>query len=738
MASETRVIPVSCTHDCGGRCLLKAHVEGGRITKLEPDDCEEPQLRACARGYASRQRLYAPDRIKYPMKRIGARGEGKFERISWGQALDTVADELKRVKKTYGPTGIFCIPGSGSAGLLHQRGVVERLLNMFGGCITRWGPVSATGSSYSAQVTYGTITTGHSRDDLINSRLIIMWGWNPANTIQSTNTTWYLAKAKEAGAKIVAVDPRLTETAAVFANEWIPIRPGTDAAMLIAMAYVMIKESLQNQVFLNTYTIGFDKYKDYLVGTEDGIPKSPAWANSITGVPAATIEALARKYATIKPAALVAGYAPGRTAYGEQYHRAASVLAAMTGNIGIHGGYPAGHPHAPVGQKPSALYGGGGYGFSKGQNPLEQDAPPVNTLNTSLHRPYRVHSTKCWDALLKGRTGGYPGDFKLVYIFCINVLNQYLNTNKGVEALKKPEFIVVHEQFMTATARFADILLPANTHLERNDIMAAWSAGGPYYVYSNKVIDSLYESKSDFEIAAELAPRLGISNYSDKTEDEWLRGIFEAVAMPGHIDIADYEEFKRKGVYKTRLAEPAIAFREQILDPKNHPFPTPSGKIEIYSQQLADLNDPEIPPIPKYIEAWESRGDPLAKQYPLQLITIHVKNRAHSTFGNTPWLMELEPQVVWLNSSDAQARGIKDGDEVRVFNDRGETAIPTRVTERILPGVVSIGEGGWYAPDKKGTDRGGCPNVLTKDEHSPGGAFASNTCLVQVTRYTER
>ncbi|MFC1861781.1 molybdopterin dinucleotide binding domain-containing protein, partial [Chloroflexota bacterium] len=163
-----------------------------------------------------------------------------------------------------------------------------------------------------------------------------------------------------------------------------------------------------------------------------------------------------------------------------------------------------------------------------------------------------------------------------------------------------------------------------------------------------------------------------------------------------------------------------------------------SGKIEIYSQQLADLNDPEIPPIPKYIEAWESRGDPLAKQYPLQLITIHVKNRAHSTFGNTPWLMELEPQVVWLNSSDAQARGIKDGDEVRVFNDRGETAIPTRVTERILPGVVSIGEGGWYAPDKKGTDRGGCPNVLTKDEHSPGGAFASNTCLVQVTRYTER
>jgi len=319
-----------------------------------------------------------------------------------------------------------------------------------------------------------------------------------------------------------------------------------------------------------------------------------------------------------------------------------------------------------------------------------------------------------------------------MYIICSNTLNQYLNINKGVQALNKLEFIIVHEQFMTPTARFADILLPANTHWERNDMARPWLSG-PYYIYMNKVINTMYESKSDFEIFCELAPRVGIFNFSDKTEDEWLREIFKADTDMSH-DVTDYDSFKRDGVYKIKVTEPQFCLKEQIEDPENNPFPTPSGKIEIYSQRLAEFNNPKLPPVPQYIETWESVNDPLAKKYPLQLITIHFKTRAHSNFDNIPWLKQLEAQTVWINSIDAQARGIGDGGEVSVFNDRGEVVLPAKVTERIMPGVVAIGEGAWYRPDQTGADKGGCPNILTKDEYSPGGGWPTNTSLVEVRK----
>jgi anaerobic dimethyl sulfoxide reductase subunit A len=707
---ELTLVSSSCPHDCGGRCVLKLHIKDGVILRIESDAGEEPQLKACLRGLAYRQRVYASDRLKSPMKRAGARGEGKFERVSWDTALDIVANELKRVKKTYGSSSILYIGYSGNTGVqLHGPNAVARLLNMFGGFTSHWGSASCEGARFACNVTYGTIQTGHTRDDLLNSRLIIMWGYNPAATIQSNNTNLYLAKAKEAGAKIISVDPMFTDSAAALASQWIPIRPGTDTAMLIAMAYVIIKEGLQDKEFLDTYTIGFDQFKEYVIGMNDKVPKTPAWAEAITEVPAATIRSLAREYA-IRPSALITGWAPGRTAYGEQFHRAAQTLAIMTGNVGIHGGNPAGHgrlpPYFPFGLLPV------------GNNPVKS----------------RVHISKLWDAILQGRAGDYP-DIKMLYVTNANPLNQFPNLNKGIDALRKLEFIVVHEQFMTATAKFADILLPVNTQFERTDISRDWLGGseGPTYIYLHKAIDSLYESKSDIEICSELAARLGISNYNNKTEDEWLKE-FARQYVELSKDIPDYGKFKKEGVIKIKLPEPLVAFKEQIEDPKNHPFPTPSGKIEIYSQQLADMNNSKVPPIPKYMETWESRSDPLAESYPLQLITPHSRRRAHSIFDNIPLLKEVEPQAVWINSNDAQARGISDGDMVKVFNNRGEMIIPVKVTERIIPGVVSIDEGAWYNPDERGVDKGGCPNVLSKDEHSPGGAFCSNTCLVQVQK----
>jgi anaerobic dimethyl sulfoxide reductase subunit A len=659
------------------------------------------------------------------MKRAGVRGEGKFERISWDEALDTIARQLIRVKKTYGPSAILGIGVSGSPGMLHGSPTLWRFLNMFGGCIMTWGEASAQGAIFGSRSVYGTLSTGHTRDDLVNSRLIIMWGWNPANTIYSTNTSFYLVKAREAGAKIICVDPRFTDSAAIFGDQWIPIRPGTDAAMMIAMAYVMLRENLHDQKFLDTYTIGFDKFKDYVMGKEDGLPKTPSWAEPITTVPAITIANLAREYATSKPAALIPGFAPGRTAYGEQYHRAAATLAAMTGNVGVHGGGAAGFERGPVGIQVGPT-------IPRGKNPIETGVPSLRgSLDTSLRNRTRIHNCRLWDAILEGRASGYPSTPKLMYIVASNVLNQFPNTNKGVQALNKLEFIIVHEQFMTPTAKFADVLLPVNTNWERNDIARPWLSG-PYYIYMNKVIDTMYESRSDFDIFRELGARLGL-DYSDKTEEEWLEEIYK-MSSDMSRDVPNYDSFKRDGVHKFKFTKPLLCFKEQVEDPQNNPFPTPTGKIEIYSQRLAELNNPGLPTIPKYIETWESVNDPLAKKYPLQLITIHFKTRAHSNFDNILWLKQLESQTVWINSVDAQARGISNGDEVRVFNDRGEMVLPAEVTERILPGVVAIGEGAWYAPDKTGADRGGCPNVLIKDEYSPGGAWPLNTCLVEVRK----
>ena len=721
--SSEKVVPTTCASHCGGTCVFKVHVKEGVITRIETDDTEEPQMRACWRGRAYRQRVYAPDRLKFPLKRVGARGEGKFERITWDEALDTVAKELIRVRDTYGPASILYTFSAGDITQINNYRQVHKVLSRLGGYTRAWGAYSHHGSVASAQVTYATWRTGNARDDLLNSRLIILWGWNPTNTVCGTNTSWYLAQAREAGTKIVAIDPRYTDTVAVLTDQWIPIIPGTDAAMLIAMAYTIIKENRQDQAFLDKYTVGFDRFKDYVLGNEDGEAKTPAWAERITGVPAATIENLAREYATTKPAALLGGIAPGRTAYGEQYHRAGSTLAAMTGNVGIHGGDAAGRAWESGSWYPYKMPYGLTYRPEDGSNPLYE----VKTDGRfQLYIPLGVHYMELPDFILKGKAGGYPADIKLLFVVNMDYVNQISNINRIVQALNKLEFIVAQEQFMTPTAKFADIVLPTTTFLERNDI--DFGVGTPFYGFVNKAIEPVGESKPHLEIARELAARLGITDFGDETDDELLRKEVAGTEIP------DYDEFKKKGIYKIKLDEPYVAFQKQIEDPVNNPFGTPSGKIELYSQEWADKNDPKLPPVAKYIETWESRNDPLAKKYPLQLITTHFKRRTLSQFETLPWLRELQPQAMLINTADARVRGISNGGKVRVFNDRGALIIQAEVTERIMPGVVDIPHGAWYDPDKNGVDRGGNPNVLISDQYSPGGAFPYNTCLVEVQK----
>ncbi|MDP6100138.1 MAG: molybdopterin-dependent oxidoreductase [Dehalococcoidia bacterium] len=719
--AEEKVIGTTCASHCGGTCVLQVHVKDGVITRIDTDSGPEPQLRACLRGRAYRQRVYAPDRLLYPLKRVGERGEAKFERISWDEALETVAGEVTRVRDIYGPASMLVINMGGDLSYVHNGRAIQRVMGLAGGFTMPWGLTSFGGGMYASRATYGSFATANNRDDLLNSKFIILWGWDPATTICGTNTAWYLVQAKEKGARVISIDPKFTDTASACAHQWIPIRPGTDAAMALAMAYVIITENLQDQKFLDTYASGFDQFKDSVLGTNDGTPKNPQWAEAITGVPADTIVALAREYANNKPAALMAGIAPGRTAYGEQYHRAASILAAMTGNVGIHGGDAAGRAWESI---------IGGYPLKmrspiKVPNPVDDVPEPPRGSPTS-YKASRVHYNEIPDFILKGKAGGFHADCKLALVVNCNYLNQFPNTNKIAKALKALDFLVVMEQFMTPTAKFADIILPTTTFLERNDIDQG--VGGAYYGFVNKCIEPCGETRSHLDIGRGLAEKLGITSYGDQNEEEYLR---EAVSRS---EVPDFEQFRKEVIYRLPLDEPYVAFQQQIEDPDNIAFKTPSGKIEIYSQHWAELAQPDIPPLPQYFEGWETPNDPLAQNYPLMLITTHFRRRALSQFENLPWIRETQRQVVMLNSVDAQARGIAEGDMVRVFNDRGVMELPVRVTERIVPGVVDVPHGAWYDPDKEGVDRGGCANVLTKDAYSPGGSFPYNTGLVQVEK----
>ncbi|MBK6406090.1 MAG: molybdopterin-dependent oxidoreductase [Holophagales bacterium] len=257
------MVRVGCpAHNCGGRCVLLATVSGGRIVRLEADDrpdvLEAPQLRACARGRAYLRRQYHPDRLLHPLKRVGKRGEGKFVRVSWDEALDLVASQMRRVRETYGPGALFVPYGTGSYNQTNGSHVARRLMNVAGGCLGIWNSYSWAAINVATPTVYGTLTTGNQRQDWLNAKLILMWGWNPAEMRDGTNSDFFLKLARERGARVVCIDPRHSLSAASLADEWVPIRPGTDAALMTAMAYVMVTEGLYDAEFVRTHCVGFD------------------------------------------------------------------------------------------------------------------------------------------------------------------------------------------------------------------------------------------------------------------------------------------------------------------------------------------------------------------------------------------------------------------------------------------------------------------------------------------------
>jgi len=737
-AEEEKDVITTCTVDCGGTCPLQVHLKNGIIKKITfYDDGEAPPLQGCIRGLNFHYRVYAPDRIKYPLIRVGERGEGRFKRISWEKAISIIAGEMKRIKESYGPEAILECNYSGSTGVvLHATiwGANYHLLSCFGGRTAFGTLTSNVGASWASRFTYGDIPyeDANSFSDIVNAKLIILWGLNPAENRFGTETFYWLTQAKKKGIKIICIDPCCTDSVRALGAEWIPVKPSTDTAMLIAMAFVLLTEDIYDKDYAAKYVFGLDSYRDYVLGVADGIPKSPEWAAKITGVPADIITRLAREYASAKPAALIQGWAPGRTANGEQYHRAALALQAMTGNIGIRGG--------------SGSCGGLQYRGGKAKTSLAKLISTLRLKHSSRlnygGKGVEIKPAKWADAVLHGKAGGYPSDIKMIYVVGHNILNQRQNVKKGIEAFKKVEFAVCQELFLTPTARYSDIVLPVTTNFERNDISIPW-VKGCYAVYANKVIDPLWDCKSDLDIARALARKLGVDGFEDKTDDELLRERFNESQLKDHLS---YDEFKKKGLLRLDK-EPFIAFKERIEDPEANPFPTPSGKIEIYSLGLdgmdfnvrdfssvkSDFRD--IPRIPTFLPCDEIPASLKTGKYPLQLTTPHSRYRVHSQYFNIPRLRNLYRHEIWMNPDDAADRGIKDGDSVRVFNDRGTIAVLAKVTDRMMPGVVRCYEGAWYDPDEEGVDRGGCVNVLIDDMlTSPAGASNFNTCMVDVAR----
>jgi anaerobic dimethyl sulfoxide reductase subunit A len=757
-SSSVQKVRVGCpAHNCGGRCLLVAHVENGRITRLDaddrPDSLAAPQLRACPRGRAYLRRQYHPDRLLHPLKRAGQRGEGEFKQISWDEALDTVAAQFERIKKTYGNEALFVPYGTGSYNQLNGSHTARRLMNLYGGCLGIYNSYSWAAINAATPTVYGTLVTGNQRQDWLKSKYILMWGWNPAEMRDGTNSDYFIKLARENGARVVCIDPRHSLSAAALADEWIPIRPGTDAAMMSAMAHVMITEGLVDESFINTYCIGWDSahlpaglwsaesYRDYLLGTFDRIPKTPAWAEPITAVPAETIACIARDYATVKPAVLYQGYGMQRRAYGEQVVRAGCVLAAITGNFGISGGWASGLGlQAPDG-------GGMWTVFPIGENPVKA-AIPVFLWTEACLRGKNMDSAD-------GVTGApsLTSDIKLIYAVATNCLiNQHANVNRSAEILRdesKVEFLVVQDNFLTPTARFADIVLPACTQFETWGVEDGWKYGDEV-ILQPKLVEPPGECKSDYRICVDIAERLGIGEAYTEGRDEkaWVEYCLNVYRSARFPELPTLDEFieKNLGAWSKPVAKPAIAFEDFRADPSAHPLNTPSGKIEIFSKQLYDLNNPaEIPAVPKYIQEWEnpfpftgrggSRSAPTTQMYPLQAVGHHTLHRVHSTHDNNDWLGEAFPQRVFINPIDATEHGIRDGDLVRVWNDRGELVIPARVTPRILPGVVDIPQGAWWSPNENGIDFGGCINVLTSERWTPFAfGTAQHTIMVQVEK----
>ena len=747
----------SCNVNCGSRCPLRLHVKEGKVVRVETDNTGEDapgmhEIRACLRGRALRKWIYSPERLLYPLKRVGKRGEGRFERISWDEALDRISEKLRQVIDTYGNEAVSRIYGTGNlGGVVSGREQIDRLMNLLGGQLSHYNSYSTAQIAHGMYYTYGTHDCSNHLTDIVNSRLVVFFGNDPAETRMSGGGTirdLVLAKGRSK-VRIIVIDPRYSDTAAGFADEWIPIRPGTDAALVSGLAHVLITENLVDQGFLDRYCVGYDEttmpegipprnsYKDYILGSgPDGVAKTPQWAAAITGIPADRMVQLAREIGTAKPAYIAQGWGPQRHANGEQSARAICMLPILTGNVGIQGGNSGGR---------EASYGFPFPPVPVGSNPVTASIPCfLWTKAIADHKNF----TDLRDGLKGKKRLDVP--VKFLWSFASNTLvNQHSDIGQTHRILADEslcEMIVVIDNVMTSSARYADILLPGTSSFEEGDLSyQGYAVEMGALILRQQAIEPLGECRTLYDICVGVAQRMGVEQAftEGRSHDQWVEYMYHQCRKVRPDLPEDFEEALRMGLFKwSRGNRPKVGLQSFRENPNKSLLSTPSGRIEIFSRQLWDLARswelPEgdvISALPEYHETWGMPADPNSRKYPLQLIGHHHKQRTHSSYGNNPWLQEVAPHSLWINPLDAAPRGITHGDTVRVFNEIGQTVVKAKVTPRIMPGVLSLPQGAWYTRDEKGLDRNGCINTLTSQRPSPlAKGNPQHTNLVEVEK----
>lgn len=749
----------------------------GRFAGVIPFQ-HDPRPNAMIDAYPSR--VYSAARVRHPMVRKsylergwkaggGARGAEEFVRVSWDKALDLVASELQRVKASHGNESIYGGSyGWHSAGKLHvPQTLLHRMLNLHGGYVDITGDYSTGASQVILPHVVGTIEVYEQQTAwpvvLEHTDLIVLWG---ADLAKSNRIGWqppdhyvYTALEKLRGGRgakniqVISIDPIRTTTAEALNAEWIAPRPNTDVALMLGIAHTLYTRKLHNQQFVDRYTVGFPLFLNYLTGKVDGTPKDANWAARITGIAAQRIVDLAQRMVAGRTM-LMSGWGIQRQDHGEQPHWMLVTLAAMIGQIGLPGGGFGLSYHYGSGGSPSSSNPGipgmsaiPSSGTSQSSTPWLQHAElafPVARLTDLL-----AHPGKQID--FNGKKLTYP-DIHLVYWAGGNPLHHQEQINALLRAWQRPETVIVQDPFWTASAKFADIVLPAATEMERNDIDVVGDYSNRYIVSMHRVVEPVAESRTDYDIFTQLSKRLAFEQgfTEGKTEMDWIRSFYEAgrkSATAQHIAMPDFDTFWSKGYVEFEVPEASrkfVRYADFRSDPVAHPLGTPSGKIEIYSPTIAGFHYDDCRPHPTWMEPAEWLGSDKARHYPLHLMSPHPDDRLHSQLDNTLLREAYEihgREPVWIHPDDARARSIRSGDIVRVFNERGALLAAAVLTERVRKSVVALHEGAWYdplEPGRPGTlDKHGDVNVLTLDKGTSRLAQGNiaNTALVQIERY---
>jgi biotin/methionine sulfoxide reductase len=672
------------------------------------------------------------------------RGREDFVALPWPQALDLAANELRRIYAGHGGRAVFGGSyGWSSAGRFHHaQSQVHRFLNVLGGYVKSVNTYSSAAAAVILPHVIGSQESA-GRENVswhelaTETEIVLAFGGLPLKntSVSSGGTSQHVARdhllaAHRRGTKFHLISPLRDDLPAEIEPVWHQIRPGTDVPLMLGIAHTLMAEGLHDRVFLDRFCVGYAEFEAYLSGRSDGQPKHAAWAGAICGLPAETIRCIAR-HAAGKRALVTCAQSLQRAEHGEQPVWMGVVLAAMLGQIGLPGGgfvYAMGSL-ANIG-KPSL-------------------AVPLPTLPQRQNRvPDLIPVARIADLLLNpgaaydfnGRRLTYP-DIRLVYWAGGNPFHHHQDLNRLRQAFSRPDTVIVHDSAWTASARHADIVFPATVTLERSDIGAA--GNDPLLVAMHKVADPYAQARDDYAIFSDLAERLGVAESftEGRSAEDWLRHLYEptraALAAIGH-EAPRFEEFWAAG----ELVLPTLPWdggvvREFRADPDHRKLPTPTGMVEIASATIAGFGYDDCPGHPAWMPPVEGVGSPLMRDFPLQLVANQPATRLHSQldFGATSLASKVQGrEPVRLHPADAAARGIRDGDVVRLFNHRGACLAGAVISDAVRPGVVQLATGAWYDPLDPAADKPLCvhgnPNVLTRDA---GTSKLAQGCTGQLT-----